>query len=211
MAKLEHLLGGMKQVQSRLDEADSIKTDATSFLNERFDQSDQKMSDNLKNVLKEQSDQAVFAAAVHQTVLQVTQNNQMLLHNMLNDLKVIERQVNDKAGMIKSDVSTFKGDVSKGQKNVTSKLDKLSADLAKLPTQIPEPEKVDLSGLDKAVMALGLQVDNIPTAKSPDISGKFSGLEKKISDLQEKLSKRVHVFDIERENDMVKRIVVRTK
>ena len=214
MGKLSGIMEGMNTVRERLDEADTIKNDTSSFLNDRFDESDKKMGESMKGVLKEQSEQAVFAAAVSQTVLQVAQNNQLMLHNMLNDLKVLERQANDNRGKIKSDVSTFKGDVSKGQKTVASKLDKLSTDLAKLPTQIPEPEKVDLSGLDRAIMAVGLQVESIPTAKFPDMSPNFSKMEKKITDLQKKLATRVHVFEIERDSmngDLVKRIVVRTK
>ena len=212
MAKLEHLMGGIKQVQSRLNEAESIKSNTNDFLSQRMDESDKKMDASLADFMKKKGEESVFLASVNQTMLQTAQNSQVKLGTIINDLKVLERQANDNRGKIKSDVSTFKGDVSKGQKNVASKLDKLSADLAKLPTQIPEPEKVDLSGLDKAMMALGLQVDNIPTAKIPDMSPNFSKMEKKIADLQKKLSTRVHTFEIERNSDdLVKRIVVSTK
>ena len=211
MGKLAGLMEGMNTVKGRLDEADSIKKDSTAFLNERFDESDKKMGDSLKGVLKEQSEQAVFAAAVSQTVLQVSQNSQIMLHNMINDLKLLERQMNQSAKDINSEV---KSTISGTKKDLQAKIDKISTNLAKLPTQFPEQKKTDLSGLDKAVMAVGLAVQNIPTAKFPDMSGSFSKMEKKITDLQKKLATRVHVFDIERDpqnGDLVKRIVVRTK
>ena len=79
------------------------------------------------------------------------------------------------------------------------------------PLSPPEPEKVDLSGVNKGIAAVGRAVQSIPTAQFPDMSADFSKLEKKINDLKKKLSTRVHVFDIERENDLVKRITVKVK
>ena len=81
MPKLEHLYKGMQNVKRDLDDADSMKSNADEFLGKRFDESDKRMDASLKNVMKEQSEQAVFASAVHQTVLQVAQNNQLMLHS----------------------------------------------------------------------------------------------------------------------------------
>ncbi|MBU8921778.1 MAG: hypothetical protein KOO63_08160 [Bacteroidales bacterium] len=89
--------------------------------------------------------------------------------------------------------------------------DDITKSVNALPTQFPVAEKVDLSGLDKTIKTVGVAVKNIPTTKFPDMRADFSRIEKKVTDLQKELSKRVHVFDIERENDLVKRIVVRAK
>ena len=214
MALLGERVKQVQNMQSKLDEADAIKSDSSEFLNARFDESDKKMDKTLQKVLKDQSEQAVFASSVHQTVLQVAQNSQLMLTGILSDLKEIERQVNAKSDSIKSDVGKVKGDVSSSQQNMTGKLDKISADLAKLPTQIPEPPKTDLSQVINGIKQVGSAVQNIPTAKFPDMSPSFSKMEKKIAELQKKLSTRVHVFDIERDKhngDLVKRITVRTK
>jgi DNA repair exonuclease SbcCD ATPase subunit len=209
MGKLSGIMDGMNTVRERLDEADTIKNDTSTYLNERFDESDKRMSENMKSVLKEQSEQAVFASAVNQTVLQTAQNSQVMLHNMINDLKLLEREMNKSTKEINKEV---KGNLDGTKKDIQTQINKLSSDIAKIPTKHPEQVKTDLSGLDRAMMALGLQVDNIPTAKFPDMSGNFSKIEGKIADLQKKLSKRVHVFEIERDsNDLAKKITVRTK
>ena len=79
---------------------------------------------------------------------------------------------------------------------------------------LSEQVKTDMSGLDKGIKEVGRAVKDIPPAKFPDMSSNFKLMEKKIADLQKKLSQRVHVFEIERDpqnGDLVKRIVVRTK
>ena len=206
-------MDNMNAVQGKLDEADSIKNDTSSYLNERFDESDKKLDANLKSVLKEQSEQAVFASAIHQTVLQVAQNNQLMLHNMINDLKTLEKQQREHTEKLKSGVDAAKTGLSGKSDALSTKLTSLAADIKKLPTRIPEPEKVDLSPVINGIKQVGNAVKNIPTAKFPDMSGNFNDMKKKIADLEKKLSKRVHTFDIQRDsnNNLVKSITVKTK
>ena len=206
-------MDNMNAVQGKLDEADTIKNDTSSYLNERFDESDKKLDANLKSVLKEQSEQAVFASAIHQTVLQVAQNNQLMLHNMINDLKTLEKQQREHTEKLKSGVDAAKTGLSGKSDALSTKLTSLAADIKKLPTQIPEPEKVDLSPVINGIKQVGNAVKNIPTAKFPDMSGNFNDMKKKIADLEKKLSKRVHTFDIQRDsnNNLVKSITVKTK
>ena len=98
-------------------------------------------------------------------------------------------------------------------KALQAQITNISTDVAKIPTKHPEQIKTDLSGLGKDIKEVGRAVQSIPTAKFPDMSNNFKLMEKQISDLKKKLSQRVHVFEIERDphNELVKRIVVRTK
>lgn len=196
----------MNNVRGRLDEADSIKNDTSTFLNQRFEESDQRMKKGLSSVLKEQSEQAVFAAAVHQTVLQVTQNNQAMLHNMINDLKLLERQINQSAKEINKESS----DISKG---LQAQIKEISSSIDKIPTEHPEQVKTDLSpvlnGLrqvSNAVKALPKSIPEVVIPKPMDYSNDFKRL-------LDRLDKRVHVFEIERDphNELVKSITVKTK
>jgi hypothetical protein len=208
MGKLSGIMDGMNSVKQQLDEADTIKNHTNEYLNKRFDESDERMSSNMKAVLKEQSEQAVFASAVNQTVLQVAQNNQVMLHNMINDLKLLEREINKSTKEINKD---FRGNLDGAKKDIQTQmsktLTKISADIANIPTEIPEPEKTDLSPVITGVKAVLAAIKAIPEPKIPkpvDVMPTLQRLEKKID-------KRAYTFDIERENDLIKKVTVRTK
>ena len=208
--RLEHLYNGMQGVKRDLDEADSIKNNADEFLGKRFDESDKKLDKSLKNVLKEQSEQAVFAASVHQTVLQVTQNNQMLLHGMINDLKTLERQLSDQTTRIKDDVKSSKDGLKGKSDDLSKKLTSIGTDISKAIGNIPVPKATDLSGLSKQISALNSTIKAIPKTVIPeqkDMGHYFASLEKMIKG-------RTHTFTVEREefgDKLIKTITAKSK
>jgi len=207
MGMLSGLNDKLQGVQGRLQEADDMNYDMDSKISSRMDATDKKLEENLESVLKKQSEQAVFATAVHQTSLQVVQNIQVMLQGMLSDIKVVERKLGEKTDKLSSEVGNVKSGVGSSEKATLAQLKSIADSLAKLPTQFPEQIKTDLSGLERDIKAVGMAVKNIPTTKIPpaqDISPFFKKLENKID-------KRVHTFDIKRDNnDQIKTITVRT-
>lgn len=209
MAKLEHLVSGVQQIRSKLE------NDEVGNMSNAFDEGFAKVNKDLNKSMKalvaqaNQSQNQAFSNAVQNAILSITQGQQVVL-NGLNRMSLEAQKGQD--GLNKNiDAAGKAGTVE--NKVLQAQIDKLSANLAKIPTQHPEQVKTDLSGLDKAVMAVGLAVQSIPTAKFPDMSNNFKLVEKKISDLQKKLSTRVHVFEIERDkqSELVTKIVVRIK
>jgi hypothetical protein len=214
MPKLEHLLNGMNGVQSKLNEADTMKADTEGYLGKRFDESDQKLDKSLKNVLKEQSEQAVFASAVHQTVLQVAQNNQLMLHNMINDLKALEGQVREQTSKLKKelggDLGKLNTQATKNGTEIGNKLSEVGNDITKAIGNIPVPKATDLTGLSKDIKRLEGAIKSIPKTIIPeqkDLTGSFKSLEKMIKN-------RTHTFEVEREqfgDKLIKTITATSK
>ena len=209
MAKLEHLVSGVQQIRSKLE------NDEVGDMSNAFDDGFAKVNKNIEKSLKSlveqanQSQNQAFSNAVQNAILSVTQGQQVML-NGLNRMSLEAQKGQD--GLNKNIDATGKAGTV-GNKALQAQITKISTDLAKIPTEHPEQIKTDLSGLEKTVKAVGRAVQSIPTAKFPDMSNNFKLMEKKIADLQKKLSQRVHVFEIERDphNELVKRIVVRTK
>jgi hypothetical protein len=193
--KLEHLVENINKAKNRVSEADHTRSESDEFLGKRFDESDKKLDASMKNVLKEQSEQSVFAAAVHQTVLQVTQNNQLMLHNMINDLKHLERKLSEKTAKIKDDVGTAKSGLSSKTDDLSKKLTSIGSDITAAVKSIPLPTPTDLSGLSKEIKALDKTIKAIPKVIIPeqkDVGHYFTSLEKMIKG-------RTHTFEVERE------------
>jgi len=207
MGNLKHIVETMGNVRAKLDEADDIKNNTASFLNERFDASDKSLQESLKKVLKDQGEQATFASAVHQTVLSVTQNNQLMLHNMIDDLKHLERKLNEESGKLSKDISQVKTGVGSSSESLSKQINVLSKGIERLPTSFPVPKDVDLSKVLNGIMNLDNQVKNIPAPK--EVS--FKALENRLTAMETSLKKRVHVFEIERKNDQITKVTVRTK
>ena len=212
MGKLSQFTEGISNIRTQLDDADSVKGNMDSMLEGRFSEVNENLGKAMQNLVSESNKQQndAFRLAVEQAVLAVTQNNQIVL----NSLNRMSQEAQKGQDGLNSNINSTGKAGSVENKALQAKLETVLTDISKIPTQFPKQIKTDLSGLDKAIMAVGLQVDSIPTAKFPDMSGNFSKMEKKITDLQKKLATRVHVFEIERDSmngDLVKRIVVRTK
>ena len=207
--KLEHLVKGMNGIKSELDDADSRKNNSDDLFKQRFDESDKKLDKSLKNVIKEQSEQAVFSTAIHQTVLQVAQNTQMTINGMINDLKHLERQVIDQTTRIKDDVKSAKVGINGQGDDLSKKLTSIGSDITAAIKSIPVPKATDLSGLSKQMKALDSTIKAIPKTVIPeqkDLTASFKSLEKMIKG-------RTHTFEVERDpfNDLIKTIKVASK
>ena len=207
MGNLKHIVETMGNVRSKLDEADDIKKNTSNYLNERFEVSDNNLRESLNKVMKEQGEQSMFASAVHQTVLSVTQNNQLMLHNMIDDLKHLERKLNEESGKLSKEVSKVSTGVGSNSESLSKQIKILEKGISQLPTSFPEPEKVDLSKLISEISSVSAQVRNIPAPKAVS----FTALENRLTAMETSMKKRVHVFEIERNHEGIKKVTVRTK
>lgn len=192
MAKLEHLLAG-----------GSLE----STLKKRFGEVNENLSKSMKLLVEESDRQrnTAFSNSVANAVLAVTQNNQILLDGlsrMSRDAQKGITQTIDASGKVVRDESS----------TLKDKLELLSTQLAKLPKEFPIPKDVDLSGLSKDIKMVATSIKNIPTAEFPSIP-KAVDLSPRFDSIDKKLSKRVHVFEIERDRltELITKITVRVK
>jgi len=209
MGNLAHLTGGIDRIRDKLAQADAMGLDLSDVLGKRFDEVNEKLAKNLDTLLKQsqQSQNSAFQTAVQQAVLNITQSQQIMLNSnvgVLQELLKLKEELSEEVEEVKSGVGSSSESLS-GQINAIAKGIEL------LPTSFPEPEKVDLSKVLTGISNLGTMVKSIPTEIPKAEKTDLSAIEKRLTAVEEALKKRVHKFDIERVNDQIKTITVRTK
>ena len=205
MGSLAHLTGGIDKIRTKLEQADAMGLDLSGLLGKRFDEVNSKLEKNLNKLVAQagQTQNTSFANAVSQAVLSITQQQQMMLNSnasVLTELIKLKKELSEEVEEVKAGVGSV-------NQSLAGQIDNLAKSVERLPTQFPEQVKTDLSGLINGLKEIHSSVKSIPVPKIPaqkDMSPLFKNLEKK-------LSKRVHTFEIEREQDMIKRITVTTK
>lgn len=197
MAKLDLLLAGMNREEKPDTDADVAKMQ-------------KKMVTALKSLVDESSRQqnTAFSNAVQQAVLTISQSNQ----TMLNSLERMSREAQSGQKGLSQSIEANGKAGSEGKQAIQTQLKTLSAELAKLPKSLPIPKDVDLSGLSKDIKVVASAIENIPTAKFPEFP-KPVDMTPQFKEIMKKLSKRVHVFEFERDKltELVTKITVRTK
>ena len=205
MGSLAHLTGGIDKIRTKLEQADAMGLDLSGLLGKKFDDVNSKLEKSL-NTLITQSNQAqnsAFSNAVQQAVAGITQSQQILLSSNMGLVQEILKLKKE----ISEEVEEVRAGVGSGNQSLAGQMDNLAKSVDRLPTSYPEQIKTDLSGVMNGIKAVQSSVKSIPVTKIPaqkDIAPLFKNLEKK-------LSKRVHTFEIERDQDMIKRITVTTK
>ena len=205
--KLEHLVKGIEQTQARLKRADMVKEGLEESIARRLDESNKMLVGVLKELVAEQTNGALFSSSVHQTVLSITQNNQILLRALEKQTRNVVKEVESSNRNTIKEIEKVNKSVGSGNQALEGQINNLSKSVDRIPTQFPVQKETDLSGLSREIKSVGAAVSNIPTAKPADLRG----VESKISSLETKLSKRVHVFEIERGKEGIKKVTVRTK
>lgn len=199
MGILAGRIDDISRIQKKLataDKSDDIRRgELDSLLNKRFD----KVSDRLNGALDrlmEASDEVQSKA-------------------LKGAVDGVVKAVSDTHGIFEQGLKQITDEISGNKKTMLENSEQSHQQLIALGLAIdgiPEPQKVDLSALNKDIKAVGRAVESIPTAKFPDLGKQFSKIEKTVADLQNRLDKRVHVFDIERGPDrLAKTITVRVK
>ena len=205
MGSLAHLTGGIDKIRTKLEQADAMGLDLSDLLGKKFDDVNSKLEKNLNTLITQanQSQNTAFSTAVQQAVLNITQSQQIMLNSnlrVLQELVKLKEELSEEVGEVKSGVGSV-------NESLASQIENLAKSVEKLPTRFPEQKDVDLSEIVSGIKNLYSSIKAIPVPEMPkqkDIAPLFKNLEKK-------LSKRVHTFEIERANDLIKKIVVTTK
>jgi len=209
MGNLAHLTGGIERIREKLEQADAMGLNLSDLLGKKFAAVNDSLEKNLKTLVEQssQSQSRAFQTAVQEAVLNITRSQQIMLNSnvgVLQELLKLKEELSEEVGEVKNGVGSSSESLS-GQINAIAKGIEL------LPTSFPEPEKVDLSKVLNGISNLGTMVKSIPTEIPKAEKTDLSSIEKRLTALEEALKKRVHTFEVERVNDQIKIIKVRTK
>jgi hypothetical protein len=208
MGKLSHLTSGVDKIRKRLESAEAMGGDVSDLFDEGFGRVNSNLNKAMKDLVAESNRQqnTAFSSVVSQAVLAVTQSQQMFL----NAVSRITDEVISSRDSLTKEVGKVSSGVGSVNQSLAGQINNLAKSVERLPTQFPEQKETDLSGLAKDIKAVGSAIRSIPAPLIPKTD--LTGLEKTIAGLEKKLSKRVHIFEIQRDaNDLAKTITVRTK
>jgi hypothetical protein len=179
-----------------------------------FERGFSKVNKNLEGTLKEliqqagQSQDMAFNRAVSQAVLSVTQSQQIIL----NALQRITSEVISTGKDVKDQgASTVKSGVSGMEKSISAQIAALATTVAKLPTQFPVQKETDLSPVINGLKQVNNAVKALPKSIPEVVFPKQLDFSKDIKSLEKKIDNRVFEFNIERDNELIKKVTVRTK
>ena len=207
MGTLSHLTGGMDNVKKKLDQANNIGLDLSDILGSRFNEVNSTLEKNLKTLVEQssQSQNRSFQSAVQDAVLNITRSQQIMLNS---NMGVLQELLKLKAEL-SEEVSEVRTGVGSSSETLSEKIMELEKGISQLPTSFPEAKEVDLSKVLNGIMNLNKQVKSIDIPKPEKVS--LSGIENRLKTLEDNFKKRVHVFEIERKNDMISKVTVKVK
>jgi len=191
--KLEHLVTGQERLRNKLAEAEQVKGGISEEISKRLDASNTMLVDTIKGLVTEQTNTALFSSSVHQTVLSIAQNSQIILR----ELEQAVRNMNDASVGRGNSLKDSVGKVStKAEVNTLSEqVLALGILIDRLPTAFPEQKETDLSGLAGDIKTVRNAVQDIKFPEMPktmDISGQ-------LLEMEQRMGQRVYVFDVERD------------
>jgi hypothetical protein len=206
MPKLDYLVKGLQQTQAKLDSAAEMKGGLSESIGKRLEESNKMLVGVLKEIVTEQTNGALFSSSVHQTVLSITQNNQLLLRSLEKITMAVEKEVTQSNKQLAKEVVKVGKAVGSVDTSLSGQINNLAKSVERLPTQYPKQKETDLSGINSAIKAVGNAVMNIPKPPVVNIKPEMANLEKR-------LDKRVHTFEIGRDPTTggIKKITVSVK
>ena len=213
MGNLSQYADQIKGVGSELKSAKVLSENIDSIIEKRFDAASGEMVKSLKKLISDSTQDSVFSNSVHQAVLSISQNNQMLMGDLTKDMRKLVVEVDSKqrefSKAVSAELESVNRNVNAKIKSLEGSVSSMEKNVGKLPQQFPIADKVDLSGLVKDIAAVRSAVASIPTAKIP----KPQDLTPQLKALEKKMSSRVHAFDVIRDeySGLVKRITVKVK
>ena len=194
MGNLSQYAEQIQGVQSKLNEAESIKDNMDEIISKRFDEVSKRMMKSLEDLVNTNNKDSVMSSSVTQAVLSIAQNNQLLMRDLEKELRQTNKDMTSNNNAMKSEVAKVGNDVSKTLAGITKQVEAI-------PTQFPEQIKTDLSGVEKGIRNLMSAISSIPMPEYPkqaDMSPQFKRIEKQLIALKKKPN---HEFIIHRNSD----------
>lgn len=209
MGSLAHLTGGMERVKEKLAQADAMGLDLSDLLGRKFAEVNENLGKNLKTLVEQSASaqSGAFSRAVQDAVMNITQSQQIIINSNLGVLQGLLKLKEE----LSEEVEEVKSGVGSSSSTLAEQIGEVAKSVGRLPTAFPEPEKVDLSKVLNGISNLGTMVKSIPTEIPKAEKTDLSAIEKRLEALEEAMKKRVHTFEVERVNDQIKTIKVRTK
>ena len=161
--KLGHLVDGMNGIQRNLDEADSVKSNMDSMLEQRFSDINKTIEASLKDLVRgaKEGQTAAFSGAVQQAMLQLTQTQQILL-NSLDRISGDNRGYKDE---ICADLDKLSKEHTKSSSSITKQINDTSAEINKNIKALPKPPIKELGAISEKIDGVSKQIDAIPVPK----------------------------------------------
>ena len=194
MGNLSQYAEQIQGVQSKLNEAESIKDNMDEIISKRFDEVSKRMMKSLEDLVNTNNKDSVMSSSVTQAVLSIAQNNQLLMRDLEKELRQTNKDMTSNNNAMKSEVAKVGNDVSKTLAGITRQVEAI-------PTQFPEQIKTDLSGVEKGIRNLMSAISSIPMPEYPkqaDMSPQFKRIEKQLIALKKKPN---HEFIVHRNSD----------
>ena len=194
MGNLSQYAEQIQGVQSKLNEAESIKENIDEVISKRFEEVSNKMMKSLEDLVNTNNKDSVMSSSVTQAVLSIAQNNQLLMRDLEKELRQTNKDMTSNNNAMKSEVAKVGNDVSKTLAGITKQVEAI-------PTQFPEQIKTDLSGVEKGIRNLMSAISSIPMPEYPkqaDMSPQFKRIEKQLIALKKKPN---HEFIVHRNSD----------
>ena len=194
MGNLSQYAEQIQGVQSKLNEAESIKENMDEIISKRFEEVSKRMMKSLEDLVNTNNKDSVMSSSVTQAVLSIAQNNQLLMRDLEKELRQTNKDMTSNNNAMKSEVAKVGNDVSKTLAGITRQVEAI-------PTQFPEQIKTDLSGVEKGIRNLMSAISSIPMPEYPkqaDMSPQFKRIEKQLIALKKKPN---HEFIVHRNSD----------
>ena len=186
MGNLSQYAEQIQGVQSKLNEADSIKDNMDEMISKRFEEVSNKMMKSLEGLVDSNNKDSIMSSSVTQAVLSIAQNNQLLMRDLEKELRQTNKDMTANNNAMKAEVKKVGDGVSK---TLAGQLTNIASQVKAIPTQFPDQIKTDLSGVERGIRNLMSAISSIPLPEYPkqaDMSPQFKKLEKQLNGLKKK-------------------------
>ena len=196
--KLERIVNGIGDLQSRLANADRVQSSNT---DEQFSKLLENVQKELKRLVDTHQNSAheAITSVVQKAIYPTTQTQVTLLNSLLkiaNDADSASKLISGEIGKASS-----RKDVAELSKQVLA----LGLQIDELPKTFPLPKDIDLSGLSKGITELKTSISSIKFPEMPktiDVTPQLKAMEKR-------MGKRVVEFEVIRDSfGLIQKIVV---
>jgi hypothetical protein len=198
MGNLSQYAEQIQGVQSKLNEAESIKDNMDEMISKRFEEVSNKMMKSLEGLVNANNKDTIMSSSVTQAVLSIAQNNQLLMRDLEKEMRQTNKDMTANNNALKAEVKKVGDGVSK---TLAGQLTNIASQVKAIPTQFPEQIKTDLSGVEKGIRNLMSAISSIPLPDIPkqaDMTPQFKRLEKQLIALKKKPN---HEFIVHRNSD----------
>ena len=184
MGNLSQYAEQIQGVQSKLNEAESIKDNMDEMISKRFEEVSNKMMKSLEGLVNANNKDTIMSSSVTQAVLSIAQNNQLLMRDLEKEMRQTNKDMTANNNALKAEVKKVGDGVSK---TLAGQLTNIAKQVSAIPTQFPDQIKTDLSGLEKGIEGLMSAISSIPQPDIPkqaDMTPQFKKLEKQLNGLK---------------------------